>query len=74
LAAQVESGNRGLIGVMIESFLEPGRQDASPGKPLTFGQSITDACLGFDQTIPVLERLAEAVAKRRARGGQKSID
>jgi 3-deoxy-7-phosphoheptulonate synthase len=74
LAAQVEGGNRGLIGVMIESFIEPGRQDAAPGKPLVFGQSITDACLGFSETIPVLERLAEAVKIRRARGGDKAID
>jgi len=74
LAAELETGNRGLIGVMIESFIEPGRQDASPGKPLVFGQSITDACLGFSETLPVLERLAEAVKVRRKRGTAKSID
>ncbi len=74
LAAQLEEGNRGLIGVMIESFIEPGRQDAAPGKPLTFGQSITDACLGFDQTVPVLERLAAAVRVRRERSGRALDD
>src|SRR6187402_3373311 len=50
LAEQVAAGNRGLIGVMIESHLVGGRQDAAPGKPLTYGQSITDACLGFEAT------------------------
>lgn len=74
LAAQLEGGNTGLIGVMIESFIQGGRQDAAPGKPLVFGQSITDACLGFDQTVPVLERLAEAVKKRRVKVGPKTID
>lgn len=70
IAEQVASGNRGIVGVMIESFLEGGRQDAAPGKPLTFGQSITDACLGFSQTEPVLDVLAEAVRARRARNGK----
>src|SRR5690606_4771654 len=70
IGEQVASGNRGIIGVMIESFLEGGRQDAAPGKPLTFGQSITDACISFSQTEPVLERLAEAVRARRAHHGK----
>src|SRR5690606_2829158 len=65
LAEQIAAGNRGLTGVMIESHLKPGRQAASPGKPLEYGVSITDACLGFDQTVPVLENLAQAVARRR---------
>ncbi len=65
IGAQVRAGNHGVVGVMVESFLEPGRQDASPGKPLDFGKSITDACLGFDQTVPVLEGLADAVRARR---------
>jgi 3-deoxy-7-phosphoheptulonate synthase len=65
LARQVEEGNRGLMGVMIESHLNPGRQNAAPGDKLQYGVSITDACIGFDQTVPVLERLAKAVAQRR---------
>ena len=65
LAAQVASGNRGLTGVMIESHLKPGRQDTTPGKPLEYGVSITDACIGFNQTVPVLEELARAVGQRR---------
>jgi len=74
LAEQVASGNRGLIGVMIESHLVAGRQDAAPNKPLTYGQSITDACLGFDATVPVLEGLARAVQARRRSATQKTID
>lgn len=65
LAAQIASGNRGLTGVMIESHLNPGNQSASPGQPLQYGVSITDACLGFDGTVPVLQGLAKAVAQRR---------
>jgi len=74
LGEQVAAGNRGLIGVMIESHLVAGRQDAAPNKPLTYGQSITDACLGFDATIPVLEGLANSVQARRRTARQKAID
>jgi 3-deoxy-7-phosphoheptulonate synthase len=70
IGEQVAAGSRGIIGVMIESFIEPGRQDASPGKPLCFGQSITDACISFDQTVPVLEGLAASVRARRAKNGK----
>jgi 3-deoxy-7-phosphoheptulonate synthase len=65
LAAQVSSGSQAIFGVMLESNLVEGRQDVLPGKALTHGQSITDACLGFDETIPVLEHLAAAVRARR---------
>ena len=50
---------------MIESHLEAGRQDLVPGVPLRHGVSITDACIGFAQTVPVLRTLAAAVAARR---------
>jgi len=50
---------------MIESHLEAGRQDLVPGVALEHGVSITDACIGFDQTVPVLRSLASAVAERR---------
>jgi 3-deoxy-7-phosphoheptulonate synthase len=69
LAAQVSSGSQSVFGVMIESNLVEGRQDVVAGKQLTHGQSITDACLGFDQTRPVLELLASAVRARRKAGG-----
>ncbi len=68
LARQVAGGSRAIIGVMLESFLVGGRQDVAPGQALTYGQSITDACLGWDETVPVIELLADAVKKRRQVG------
>jgi 3-deoxy-7-phosphoheptulonate synthase len=65
LAAQLRAGSQAIFGVMLESNLVEGRQDVVPGRPLTHGQSITDACLGFDETVPVLELLADAVRARR---------
>jgi 3-deoxy-7-phosphoheptulonate synthase len=65
LAAQVSSGSHTIFGVMIESNLVEGRQDVVPGKPLVHGQSITDACLGFAETRPILELLAKSVRERR---------
>jgi 3-deoxy-7-phosphoheptulonate synthase len=65
LAEQVASGSQAIFGVMLESNLVEGRQDVVAGKALTHGQSITDACLGFDETVPVLERLAAGVRARR---------
>ena len=60
-----------IVGVMIESNLVAGRQDLIPGKPLTYGQSITDGCIGWDTTLDVLEGLAEAVAQRRVANNQQ---
>ncbi len=65
VAGQISGGERRIIGVMIESHLEEGRQDLVPGQPLKHGVSITDACIGFAQTVPVLEDLARAVQARR---------
>jgi len=67
VAAQIESGNADIMGVMIESHLVAGRQDLKPGRALTHGQSITDACLGWDATQPVLDQLAAAARSRRQR-------
>ncbi len=53
---------------MIESHLNEGRQDITPGQPLQHGVSVTDACLSWQQTAPVLRQLAEAVKARRKRG------
>ena len=64
LAQQVEAGGRGIMGIMIESFLVPGNQSVRPRAELTPGQSITDACLGWGETLPVLERLALASRRR----------
>jgi 3-deoxy-7-phosphoheptulonate synthase len=65
LAAQIAAGERRIIGVMIESHLEEGRQDLKPGVPLRPGLSITDACIGWADTVPVLRSLAAAVTARR---------
>jgi 3-deoxy-7-phosphoheptulonate synthase len=67
LAAQIRTDGRALGGVMIESHLVGGRQDPKPGQALTYGQSITDACLGWTETVPVLHELADAIRARRAR-------
>ncbi|MBN9434204.1 MAG: 3-deoxy-7-phosphoheptulonate synthase [Bosea sp.] len=66
IAAQVAAGDTRIMGVMIESNLVAGRQDLVPGKPLVYGQSITDGCIDWASSETVLERLAEAVRQRRA--------
>jgi 3-deoxy-7-phosphoheptulonate synthase len=66
IARQVAAGDRRIMGVMVESHLHEGRQDLRPGVPLAPGVSITDACLGWDDTVPLLRKLAEAVRARRA--------
>ena len=65
IARQIGGGERRIIGAMVESHLVEGRQDLESGKPLKFGQSITDACLGWEDSTAVLETLAEAVKARR---------
>jgi 3-deoxy-7-phosphoheptulonate synthase len=67
VSGQVASGNGQIIGVMIESHLTAGRQDLAPGKPLAYGQSITDACIGWDESVALLDDLSKAVRSRRAR-------
>jgi 3-deoxy-7-phosphoheptulonate synthase len=65
VAEQVAGGDRTLVGVMIESFLVAGRQDLDEHSELVYGQSITDACIGWDTTVEVLDGLAAAVRARR---------
>jgi 3-deoxy-7-phosphoheptulonate synthase len=65
VAAQIASGERGIVGVMAESFIEDGRQD-DDSVPLVYGMSITDPCLGWDRSVEVLRTLAEAVRARRS--------
>jgi 3-deoxy-7-phosphoheptulonate synthase len=65
IAAQIAAGEQRIVGVMIESHLVAGRQDLQPGKPLTYGQSITDACLGWEDSVRCLDALADAVRQRR---------
>ncbi|WP_327143527.1 3-deoxy-7-phosphoheptulonate synthase [Nocardia sp. NBC_01327] len=68
IAERIAAGEQGVVGVMLESFLVAGRQDLTLGhaEDLTYGQSITDACLDWDVTATQLERLADAVTARRA--------
>jgi 3-deoxy-7-phosphoheptulonate synthase len=65
VARQIAGGDRRITGIMIESHLNEGRQDIVPGQPLRRGVSVTDACIGMEQTVPLLERLAESVLARR---------
>ncbi len=65
VAAQIAAGDRRIMGLMIESHLQEGRQDLVPGQPLKPGVSITDACISWAQTEPLLQALAQAVRARR---------
>jgi len=65
VAGQLAAGEERIFGAMVESHLMAGRQDLVPGRPLAYGQSITDACLGWDDSVGALEILAEAVRQRR---------
>ena len=67
VSAQLSGGEDRIIGVMVESHLVEGRQDLIAEADLTYGQSITDACLGWEESIHVLERLSEAVRQRRVK-------
>ena len=65
LAEQIAAGERGITGVMLESFLVGGNQSVRPRAELTPGQSITDACLSWSTTATLLDELASAVRARR---------
>jgi 3-deoxy-7-phosphoheptulonate synthase len=66
VATQIAAGERRIFGMMIESHLVGGRQDQVPGKPLIYGQSITDGCMAWEHSVELLDMLAGAVAARRA--------
>jgi 3-deoxy-7-phosphoheptulonate synthase len=72
VAQQVASGSASIFGVMVESHLVPGAQKFTPGEhdpaKLAYGQSITDACIGWDDSVAVLETLANAVRPDAPRG------
>ena len=61
LAKQLAAGNHQVFGLMLESHLHAGRQDLQPGRPLKYGQSITDPCMGFEQTQALLTELAQMI-------------
>jgi len=65
VAQQISGGNENIMGVMIESHLVAGRQNVEEGKELVYGQSITDACINWEDSIGVLKSLAKAVKQRR---------
>jgi 3-deoxy-7-phosphoheptulonate synthase len=67
VAQQIAAGNDYIMGAMVESHLKEGRQNVEAGQELTYGQSITDACISWDQTTPLLEMLANAVQQRRSK-------
>ncbi len=69
IAAQLAAGDTRIVGVMIESHLVAGRQDLVPGQSLIYGQSITDACVDWESSVQMLDRLAAAVTARRAASG-----
>ena len=66
IASRVAAGERGILGIMMESFLVAGHQGPAPLDQLVYGQSVTDACVPWDRTEQVLRKLADAVATRRA--------
>jgi 3-deoxy-7-phosphoheptulonate synthase len=66
VARQISAGDHRIIGLMVESHLQEGRQDIVPGQPLLHGVSVTDACISMEQTVPLLQGLAAAVRTRRA--------
>lgn len=65
VAEQLATGDSRIFGIMCESHLTAGRQDLVPGKALEYGKSVTDACLGWDDSVRLLETLAEGVRQRR---------
>ena len=65
VAAQLAGGDQRIVCVMVESHLNAGRQDITPGKPLEYGVSVTDACINWADTEALLNQLASAVRERR---------
>lgn len=71
IAARIAAGESGIAGLMLESFLVPGRQEPGPLATLDYGRSVTDACVGWPETADLLRELAAAVREgRAARGAQ----
>ncbi len=67
VAGQISQGNENIMGVMIESHLVAGRQNVEEGKELVYGQSVTDACINWDDSVELLKNLANAVKQRRVK-------
>jgi 3-deoxy-7-phosphoheptulonate synthase len=65
VASQIAAGQTGIVGLMLESFLVDGRQELDWANGMTYGQSVTDSCMGWEMTHSVLDNLATAVRVRR---------
>jgi 3-deoxy-7-phosphoheptulonate synthase len=72
LAAQIAGGERRIVGTMVESHLVEGRQELAAGKALTYGQSVTDPCLGWKDSLELLEVLAGGVKERRKQAKRRA--
>ena len=70
VAGQIAAGDARIFGVMVESHLKAGRQDLVPGKALVYGQSITDACVGWEDSRNLIDALADAVRQRRLKAAE----
>jgi 3-deoxy-7-phosphoheptulonate synthase len=70
VAAQIAAGDARIFGIMVESHLKAGRQDLIPGKELVYGQSITDACIGWEDSRALIDALADAVRQRRVKAAE----
>ncbi len=73
VARQLSAGDDRLFGIMVESHLKAGRQDLVPGKSLTYGISITDGCIGWEDSASLVEALADAVRQRRIKRSEAEI-
>jgi 3-deoxy-7-phosphoheptulonate synthase len=67
VAHQIAGGEDRIFGIMLESHLKAGRQDLIPGKPLQYGVSITDGCIGWEESRALFDELAESVRRRRVK-------
>lgn len=67
VSEQIRNGDRSITGIMIESNLVEGNQNLESGEPLVYGKSVTDACIGWDDTEKVLRQLSDAVITRRTK-------
>jgi 3-deoxy-7-phosphoheptulonate synthase len=74
VAAQIAAGDDRIFGIMVESYLKAGRQDLVPGRELLYGLSITDACVGWEDSLALLEVLADAVCQRRLKAAAEAAD
>jgi len=70
VAGQIAAGDPRIFGLMVESHLKAGRQDLLPGKPLVYGQSITDACVGWEDSRNLIDTLADAARQRRLKAAE----